>query len=165
MLGILLRVMGRPAESILAHEAAFNKSISNFDRSSVLQMKADSHLLMNQIDAAIECYNQALEYTYYELKLYLPLVESYREKGMFTKDDWAEMVKKMEISLADSKAEDYMTEAAIKDAESSYLHRSAINHPSFRSAIYRALFAAADKGNKTFIFMLFMCFILHFAHH
>jgi tetratricopeptide (TPR) repeat protein len=164
MLGILLRVMGRPAESLLAHEAAFNRSISNFDRSSVLQMKADSHLLMNQIDAAIQCYNQALEFTYYELKLYLPLVESYREKGVFTKDDWARMVKKMENSLADSKEEGYMTDAAKKDVENSYLYQSAINHLSFRSAIYRALFAAADKGNKTQIFLLFLDIIFIVTH-
>lgn len=154
--------MGRPAESLLAHDIAFNESVSNFDRSSTLQMKADSHLILNQVDAAIECYSRALDYTYYELKLYLPLVECYREKGIFTKDDWSKMLKKMEDSLALSKEENYMTDAAMKDAERSHLYKSDINHVYFRSAIYRALFAAADKGTLEYSHLC--CILLYFVH-
>ena len=138
--------MGRPAESLIAHDLAFNESVSNFDKSAILQMKADSYLLLNQVDAAIECYNNALEYTYYELKLYLPLVECHREKGIFTKDDWANMLKKMEHSLALSKKDNYMTDEAKADTGKSFLYRSTTNYLYYDSAIYRALFAAADKG-------------------
>lgn len=148
-IGILLKMMGRPEESVLASEIVFNKSTSNFDKSVALSMRAGAHVLIGNVDIAIELYNRALDTAYYQLDVYLPLIECHKEKGLLSKNDWTAMLNAMEQAVEKFNAGGFITDAVHEDLKSSYLHPLGSKlDEAITSDIYWAMYTAAEKGSR-----------------
>ena len=151
VLGILLKTMGLPEESILASEIVFKRSVSNYDRAATYSMRADAYSLMGEVDTALQFYNKALELAYYQINLYLPLTECYKEVGTFSKEDWQVMLTKIETDVKKAKSSGYVTEAVKQDLENSYLlPPGTIIGQTVSNDVNWAMHNAAEKGKNAF---------------
>ena len=152
MIGILLKTMGLPEEAILASEIVYSRAISDYDKSATYSMRADAYSLMGEVDTALKFYNKALELTYYQINLYLPLTECYKEVGTFSKDEWRTMLTRMESDVKKYTSAGYVTKAVKEDLKKSYLFPlNTVIGESINNDVYWAMHNAADKGNSDMI--------------
>lgn len=154
--------MGLPEESILASEIVFNRSVSNYDKSATYSMRADAYSLMGEVDTALRFYNKALELAYYQINLYLPLTECYKEVEKFSKDDWRAMLTKMENDVKKFRNNAYITETVKQDLRKSYLlPPGTVVGQTVSNDVYWAMYNAAEKGNSNYVcvcvYCLFVC--------
>ena len=150
--------MGLPEESILASEIVFNRSTSNYDKSATYSMRADAYSLMGEVDTALQFYNKALELAYYQINLYLPLTECYKEVEKFSKDDWRAMLNRMENDVKKFRNNAYITETVKQDLKKSYLlPPGTVVGQTVSNDVYWAMYNAAEKGNFSSVCALFIC--------
>ena len=145
--GLLLKTMSRLEESIACYDTIYGQATSNHDKSVSMTLKADALVMTGAIDEAIDLYNDALQLTYYQHSIYLPLTQCYLEKGNLSKDMWQEFLVKME-SAAESfnGGRNFITKEVKKDLKSSYLFSEVDTRLDvMRSEIFWAMHSAADK--------------------
>jgi tetratricopeptide (TPR) repeat protein len=162
--------MGLPEEAILASEIVYSRAISDYDKSATYSMRADAYSLMGEVDTALKFYNKALELTYYQINLYLPLTECYKEVGTFSKDEWRTMLTRMESDVKKYTSAGYVTKAVEEDLKKSYLFPlNTVIGESISNDVYWAMHNAADKGNSVMICFISLVVLsetknLHFQH-
>ena len=143
--------MGLPEESILASEIVFKRALSNYDKSATYSMRADAYTLMGEVNTALQFYNKALELTYYQINLYLPLIECYKEVGTFSKEDWRKMLTKIEADVKKFQKKGYITEAVKQDLKKSFLlPPGTVVGQTVSNDLNWAMHNAADKGTYLF---------------
>ena len=147
LIGLLLKTMSRLDESIICYDTIYRQASSNHDKSVSITLKADALVMAGSIDEAIDLYNEALQLTYYQHSIYLPLAQCYLEKGNLSKDMWQEFLDKMESAVELFNGDkNFITKDVKKDLKSSYLFSEVDTRLDVtRSEIYWAMYTAADK--------------------
>lgn len=139
--------MSRPKESIECYEIMHERSISNHDKSISIALKADALVMIGSIDKAILLYKDSLLLTYYQLNIYLPLTECYKEKGNLSSEEWKEFLQQMESAIQIfSDGKNFVSKDVKEDLKKSYLYSEEDTRIDvMRSDIFWAMYMAAEK--------------------
>eukprot|EP01041_Mallomonas_annulata_P014602 gene14602-31074_t len=58
--GILLKMMGRGEEALIAHDTVYELSVNKFDQASAIYHKAEAFTMLGRVKEAIQLYKRAL---------------------------------------------------------------------------------------------------------
>eukprot|EP01041_Mallomonas_annulata_P013383 gene13383-28372_t len=137
--GILLKMMGRGEEALIAHDAVYELSVNKFDQASAIYHKAEAFTMLGRVKEAIQLYKRALTIQPDGLATYLPLVKGLKELNEYSKEEWKELLKEIQKKLKNYDDGKY----DMSEYESAMLWQSTSGELS--SEVYWALFELADK--------------------
>lgn len=156
---MLLKMMSRPRDAIVSHKIVYSKSYTNYDKSASLSMEADALVTLGNTKKAIEKYKKALGLTNYQLTIYLPLSECYKEIEI-SKKKWLDFLILMEDSVDYSVnlnrySDDY--KEILKDQKNSLLYYDDINvEKDPKSDVYWAMYTAAERSKDTLVIRYYL---------
>eukprot|EP01036_Dinobryon_divergens_P036186 gene36186-47054_t len=137
--GILLKMMGRGEEALIAHDTVYELSVNKFDQASAIYHKAEAFTMLGRVKEAIQLYKRALTIQPDGLATYLPLVKGLKELNEYSKEEWKELLKEIQKKLKNYDDGKY----DMSEYESAMLWQSTSGELS--SEVYWALFELADK--------------------
>jgi tetratricopeptide (TPR) repeat protein len=93
--GVLLKVMGRGNESIASYREALKYELSNIDIAAIHYNRADSELMMGQVDLAVNSYQMAIKLVPCKTERYYGYVMALKEQGQYSTQDWQKLVEEL----------------------------------------------------------------------
>ena len=153
--GILLKIMGKGENAIVAHNDALKISRNPWDRSASLMERASALNMLGRVEAAIQDYRTAIQISPMKRSAYLPLAICYKELNFLSKSEWYDFMKEIEYSMQltmDNETKRIKETAILVDAHNNEVDSSLIYWALYFSAemagYYEKAWSYLDKAHR-----------------